>query len=283
MPDDIKSEPTANGDSLKIIDIITPWRTFVLSKRPTIRWNEVPGANDYLVSLMDGSETYWQQEVSGTEIVYPGNPPLKQGVSYSLAIKSNNDFSSESDLDRPEFKFKLLDPISAQKIEFRIEEIRKLELEPEVEALVLTTLYIEYGLNAKAIETLEKLIVDGNQNFVVYRTLAEIYQHIGLNVLSKALSKTILELESASDAMNTDLLEQKVIKVLELQSAINTSTERKRANLVEREINIEAMETASQQFVLCAVGQPCSTPTVPSGVWTYSARRGCYCSPVVGG
>ncbi len=109
MPDDIKSDSPRKT------------LTLVLSERPTFRWDEVPGASYYLVSLMAGSETYWEERVSRTEIVCPGDKPLKQGVFYSLVIKSDNDFSSESALDKPELKFNPLASGSVQKIESRID------------------------------------------------------------------------------------------------------------------------------------------------------------------
>lgn len=280
MLDDIESMPGKNSDSSNIIEITSPRRTLLLSTTPTIRWYQVPEANYYTVSLLNGSETCWQQLVSGTEIVYPGNPPLEPGVLYSIAIKSDNNFSSSSDLEQPDLKFMLLDSISAQKIESRIEQIRKLKLEPKVEALALTVFYIECGLNTEAIETLEQLIFDGTQVSMVYQTLSKLYQYVGLDVLSQARSQTASELESACDAKESDRLEQEVTKVLELQSATKPYTEQAKVNVLEQKIAVEAVAIENQQFVVCAVGQPCSTPTVPSGIWTYSLRSGCYCRPV---
>lgn len=276
MLNDIKTESSvANGDSLKIIDIVSPRRTLVLSERPTFRWNEVPGASFYLVSLMDGSEIYWHEKVSELEIVYPGNPPLKRGVSYSLVIKSDNNFSSESILDKPELKFNLLDLESVQKIESSMEEISRLNLEPEVEALVLTTLYIEHGLNAKAVKTLEKLRVDGIQAFVVDRTLSELYKHIGLNVLSEERSKTARELENAIDAIKTNSrLEQEVMKVLEQQPTNNSSKEKEGANF---------LKSSTASFVLRRRGESCTTPEGNPGVWQFSPAIGWFCDDNGGG
>ena len=111
MPDDIESD--------------SPPETLVLSERPTFRWNEVPGASSYLVSLMDGSKICWEQKVRGTEVVYSGNAPLEQGVYYSLVIKSINDFSSESDLVKPDLKFNPPASGSVQRIESRINSVLK--------------------------------------------------------------------------------------------------------------------------------------------------------------
>jgi len=97
----------------------SPCETLVLSEKPTFCWNEVAGANSYLLSLMDGSKICWEQKVEGTEIVYSGNSPLKQGVSYSLVIKPINDFSSESDLVKPDLKFNPPASGSVQRIESR--------------------------------------------------------------------------------------------------------------------------------------------------------------------
>ncbi len=175
MPDDINSD--------------SPCETLVLSERPTFRWNEVPGASYYLVSLMDGSKICWEQKVRGTEIVYSGNVPLEQGVSYSLIIKSVNDFSSKSDLGKPD-----------------------------------------------------------------------------LNVLRENLFEKAGELENASGAIETNLLEQNVMKVLEVQTTVNT---------------IEEQKVVS--FFVCPSGS-CTTADGRPGIWTFSrSNGGCFCRPTVGG
>ena len=172
MPDDINSD--------------SPCETLVLSERPTFRWNEVPGASSYLVSLMDGSKICWQQKVRGTEVVYSGNAPLEQGVFYSLEIKSVNDFSSKSALGKPD-----------------------------------------------------------------------------LNVLSEDRSNKAGELENASDAIETNLLEQDVM--LKVQTAVHTTVEQTVVN-----------------FFSCPSG-PCYTVDGQPGIWTSSRSGRCFCSPNVGG
>ncbi|KJH71785.1 tetratricopeptide repeat protein [Aliterella atlantica] len=272
MPNQIESN-TVEGSSSKNIEALCPRRTLLLSE-PTIRWNEVPEANYYIVRLLKGSEIYWQQQVSETEIVYPSNPPLEPGVIYSLAIESDNNFESASVLDT-ELKFKLLDSTSVQKVETRTKQTKELKLAPEVEAFVLTNLYLEYGLNAEAIETLEKLISAGTQSFAVYRTLSKLYRHIGLNLLSEERSKTALELEPAIDATELKILEQEVTKVLEQQFDSNIITEQE-ANISEQQgINKEVL-VESREFLFCAVGQRCSSGG-KQGVWSLSPILGCYC------
>lgn len=166
----------------------SPCETLVLSEKPTFRWNEVPGASSYLVSLMDGSKICWEQKVTGTEIVYSGNAPLEQGVSYSLVIKSINDCSSESDLSKPD-----------------------------------------------------------------------------LSVLSEARFKKADELENVSDATKTNLLEQDVMEVLDVQTAVNTIGEQ-----------------TVVHFFSCPSGF-CTTPNGKPGIWTFSMLHGCFCRPTMGG
>lgn len=274
MLDEVESKPVVNGNSSKNIEIVSPRGTLLLSKAPTIRWHQVTDASYYVVSLMNGSEICWQQKVSGIEIVYPGNPPLEPGVLYSLTVESDNNFISASALDA-KLGFKLLDSISAQEVKSRTQQIKHLKLAPEVEAFVLTNLYLKYGLNAEAIETLEKVIADGTQTFVVYRTLSELYQHIGLNILSEERSKTAQELEFTTNATATELLEQQVTKVLEQQAITNIPTELA-ANFLEQKATIEAVP-GSQQFLICAVGQPCTTSAGKTGVWAYIPGIGCIC------
>lgn len=166
---------------------ITPRKTLLLDDKPTIHWNGVPGATSYLVTVMKGKEVHWQQQVSATEVVYPGDSPLELGVIYSLLIESDNGFSSGNDLDATGLGFRLLDKELTQRLLTAVEAINQQQLEDEAKAIELADLYMEYGLFAEAMEKLKQLVNTENQTARAYYTLGEIYEHIGLYMLAEEM------------------------------------------------------------------------------------------------
>jgi hypothetical protein len=56
--------------------IISPRCTLVLNPLPMLRWNGVPGASRYTVSLIGDEDVLWETDVSETEVVYSGEPAL---------------------------------------------------------------------------------------------------------------------------------------------------------------------------------------------------------------
>ena len=76
--------------------IISPRATQLLTFTPTLRWNSVPGTTSYNVRVR-GGDVDWSTEVEGTEIEYPGDPPLEPDVWYLLIIEADNDKSSQDE------------------------------------------------------------------------------------------------------------------------------------------------------------------------------------------
>lgn len=75
--------------------MITPHRGEILDGKPTIRWNPVAGVSRYTVRVT-GSGVYWETQVSGTEVVYPGEPVLQPEEVQALTMV---DIFFEEDLD----------------------------------------------------------------------------------------------------------------------------------------------------------------------------------------
>ncbi len=180
--------------------IISPRKTYLINQKPTIRWNKVPGATSYVVTIMNGSEIHWQQEgVVDTEIVYPGEPFLNSGILYSIKIESNNNFSSESVSTETGWGFRMLDEELSQNLQNAITDLEQKSADEESD-LELISLYMGYGLLVEAIKKLEQLANAESQDADVYCTLGELYSGVGLHLRAKEpLEKALTLLETGGD------------------------------------------------------------------------------------
>lgn len=193
--------------------IISPCRTYLINNKPTIHWNEVPGATSYVVSIMNGSEVHWQQEVVGTEIVYPGEPLLNSGVLYSIKIESNNNFLFESVSSEPGSGFRMLDEELSQNLQNAIADVKQKSAGEESD-LELVGLYMGYGLFVEAIEKLERLVSMESQVADVYCMLGELYSYVSLPLRArKPLEKALTLLETGCDVKGQIIVKVALAKV----------------------------------------------------------------------
>ncbi|MDJ0595972.1 MAG: hypothetical protein QNJ72_39325 [Pleurocapsa sp. MO_226.B13] len=193
--------------------LISPRRTLILDRQPTFRWNAVPEASNYTISLSTSAEVIWQQKVSETEIVYPGEPLLGPGKLYSLTIKADTGTSSQ-DENVSGLEFVLLTDTDLKQVQTDVEQLTNLELSDEAETLALANFYADYILNsdsapaynlaaenlatysltAKAIEILEALVAQGSTIPAVYRILGDLYWESGLQLLAEVQYLKVVEL-----------------------------------------------------------------------------------------
>jgi len=72
-----------------VVNVLAPSNTVVASREPLIRWERVPGADEYRVSILIAStrRVVWGPAlVEGTETHYGGKPPLDPGVRYAVRV-----------------------------------------------------------------------------------------------------------------------------------------------------------------------------------------------------
>jgi len=93
-----------------------------------------------------------------------------------------------------------IDETAIQKLQNAVDNINQRELADEEKALGLAALYTKYGLNAKAIETLEILVATGIQSAEIYFALGEIYGDSDSNSQAKELFQKALELALANQS-----------------------------------------------------------------------------------
>ena len=154
------------------LQILSPRDTALLTAQPTIRWEEVPGASGYTVTLEQGEVIWGPMEVAGTEIVYSGDAPLEAGPSYKLTVMADNGSTATT-------RFNLLSETD------RTQVMQVLAMQPtDAMAEIPPQVYVyrEKGLWAEAIEFLEGAIASGNRSSLAYLQLGELYNTVALLV-----------------------------------------------------------------------------------------------------
>jgi len=205
-PNSSRRAPTRAPNST-IPYIISPRDTVLHNDQPILRWNAVPGATRYTVQVRGGGLD-WETETNGTEIVYPGAPPLKKGRRYRLIVVADNGASSEEE-QGVSLRFSVLDDQKAELVLAKVRELKQQRLTKEAEALALAYLYRSHELNAEAIELLEGLVKQGSQITAVYQLLGDIYLQVGLSRLAKERYLRALQLAKRSE----DVEGQAVVQV----------------------------------------------------------------------
>lgn len=159
--------------------VISPRNTAVLSDRPDLRWNAVPGVNQYQVSLMNGETLLWTKEAPTSRISYPTDAePLKPGIHYRLVIEAANGRISTE--EEPITSFTLLSESQAaivQQAEAQFAPPTTLET-----ALPRANFYAGFELYSEAINTLETIVAEGTTSATLYRQLGDWYTRSGLSL-----------------------------------------------------------------------------------------------------
>ena len=209
-------DPLARG----IPSIISPNSTLLLDDKPTLRWQVVPGATSYIVRL-SGPGVNWETEVSTTEVVYPGEPPLQpveQG--YLLTVEADNGESPGKGT------FGLLDEQQAQGVRTASDRIASQNLSEEAKALALADLYIGHELIAEALEVLEASVAKGSKTAAIYHTLGDLYGQIEL--LSQAEKHYLKAFELATTTDNIEGQANAAARLGEVYAALGNSDEASR-------------------------------------------------------
>lgn len=193
--------PTRDPLTSRIPYIISPNNTWLLTHKPTLRWQPVTGATVYVVRI-SGTGVDWVREVNTTSIIYPGQPPLTSlDDDYLITVEAENGEALGK------ATFSLLDPKTAERVRIAKQRLNRLNLTNDQKTLALAEIYIGQGLIAEAIELLEASVASDSQLAAVYYTLGSLYTH--LELFSQAeksyqqavhLAKTVNDLEGHSAA-----------------------------------------------------------------------------------
>ncbi|MBG1240496.1 tetratricopeptide repeat protein [Nostoc sp. NZL] len=237
------SAGTLGGTNPLIPYFITPRHTLLLSSTPTFRWNAIPKATQYTVTLQTSTGVVWQKQVKNNSLVYPGLPPLQLGKSYSLVVKANTGKTSQ-DEGTSNLDFRVLRKYEAAAIQSEVTKITKLGLNEQVTALMLANLYSRYtlpqdaiqayglttdtfksyNLSADAIATLETSAKIGKQSTIIYRSLGDIYWQTGL--AQKAIDNYLAAIKLAK---SDEDLEEKILAQFALGEVYTAIDDNKQA------------------------------------------------------
>jgi len=209
--------PNSNNDTLRPIGkteaalaklpyIITPRETDIISDRPQMRWNSVPGAAYYTVKI-DGIN--WEKKTDKTEIIYDGDRPLQAETRYWVTVTTDQGLSSQQET---EVGFNVSDEQTKKTVLEAVEKIQKQPLSSTERELVLAYLYRSYELYGDAINVLEDLVNQGNKEIIVYQLLGDIYLEVGLPQLAKNTYQKGLELAIKTQNIPAQTTIKKVLK-----------------------------------------------------------------------
>jgi hypothetical protein len=174
----------------KLPYVITPRETDIISDRPQIRWNAVPGVVNYTVKIeTDGFS--WTNQTNENKIIYSGDRPLQPETRYWVTVTTDQGLSSQQDT---EVGFNVSDQQTKKTVLDAVEKIQKQPLSPTERELVLAYLYRSYELYGDAINVLEDLVNQGSREITVYQLLGDTYLDVGLPQLAKNTYQKGLEL-----------------------------------------------------------------------------------------
>lgn len=155
--------------------IIYPSKTSLTENKPTFRWEDVPDATDYTVTLVQtGKGKIWQKTVKTTDMNYPDREkPLEFGTVYNLTVKAFNRENSSGITTKTTFK--MIEKDQVTEVELRANQFK--QNDPETIPFLLD-IYRRYNLRAKAIADLEKLVDQGNESARIYLELGDLYWQV---------------------------------------------------------------------------------------------------------
>jgi hypothetical protein len=194
-----------------IPNIISPKKTWLMDDKPTLRWIKVPGAVSYVVRV-SGPGVNWNTEVTKTEVVYPGKPPLKPGEGYLLTVWADNGETPARAI------FGLLDGNKAVHVRAAKERVARQNLNDEAKALAIAEVYIGQGLIAEATELLEALVAKGTKAAAVYHMLGDLYAQV--DWLRRAQSNYLQAVDLATTAKDIEGQAAAAARLAEVEEAL---------------------------------------------------------------
>ncbi|MGC1248434.1 MAG: hypothetical protein WA865_19660 [Spirulinaceae cyanobacterium] len=126
----------------------SPWN------QTALRWQEVPRANSYTVTVEEGGQVVWQTEVSQTQVVYAGKQSLQSAKEYLITVTADTGAFYISPL------IKLLDEAAVQQLRAAEAEIQQALLDDVGKGIAIANVYLEYGLQSEALLLLEESVIN---------------------------------------------------------------------------------------------------------------------------
>ena len=195
---------TRGGSDPFLPYIISPRKTKLFTMTPMLRWNPVPGATSYTVTVK-GEGVDWQTTVTEPSVAYPGQPSLVRGQTYAVVVQADTGASSQ-DEGVQGIGFTLVDAPAAARVEANMAKIMALELDAEGKELALGQYLVGEGLFSEGIEILETLTSEMRDSPFPYRMLGDLYRQSGLNLLAQADFETAVALADTGENLEAGAL-----------------------------------------------------------------------------
>jgi len=196
----LRGEPSSRPADLPYA--LSPRTGFVLSDRPTLRWNVISGMMAVTVTMESNDGLVRPAKVvSGIELAYPEDwPPLQRnGADYTLLVQPTTALSVI--LSSAGAGFTALDDGRAARVQALAERLQERPLSDAARALLLAELYLHhderYPLRSEATELLRNL-PDGDRIRAIQQLLGEVYLQMGLFAEAEQPLERALSLAAAA-------------------------------------------------------------------------------------
>lgn len=182
---------TWSGQDPSLPYIITPWSGQVLTRTPVLRWNPVPGARQYRVTLQrntfDGWQPEWTVLTDQPVLAYPVNKaPLIPGEEYALQVTAGWRAVASSEEWSPPVVFSAMGGQESEDAAADIAAVEAMNVPQEFKTLILVQeIYPTYKLFAQGINDLLSLIDAGEESALAYRLLGDYAVRSGLATVAE--------------------------------------------------------------------------------------------------
>ncbi|NEQ48414.1 MAG: tetratricopeptide repeat protein [Leptolyngbya sp. SIOISBB] len=195
------------GSDLAIPFMLTPRTDFVLDSTPTLRWNPVPAAEEYTVTLTSFGEELWSLTTDQTTLPYPGHEPelMADGTPYELVVTADTGTASTNEDTGQVFLRVVGDEVAEAEAE--IAAVQAMDLPDDIKTLVLVEeVYPKYSLTGEAIDALLPLVDHGTETVHIYRLLGDLYVKSGLQLPAEESYQTAIELAKVEPNLEEETL-----------------------------------------------------------------------------
>jgi hypothetical protein len=225
--------------------VISPRGTRILSPRPVLHWNMVPGAKSYTVRV-EGENLEWQAESTDTQMVYPGYPILQPNTAYQLTVKADTGQSSAEE-GVVGLGFRLVTAREAEEMDQKVKKIQHLDLPSPDQEYAIAQLFASQGLYAEAIQALEGQARSGSSTTHSSLMLGRLYLQTGLPLLAE--SHYLSAIQKAQQIRDLEVSIEAKARLAQISTLKGSQDEaRTWINLAEQDCH-ESQETACLELI----------------------------------
>jgi hypothetical protein len=174
---------SSRAEQAEIPLLLTPRNTSTIETQPTFRWQPVPGATGYRLSLNLASGESWSRETTDTSLAYPSDAPALAPGSANVVNLATLD--NETAVDKT-----LLQVVAEPELKSLTEAekaIQALNLAEAAERYLLAQLYRRYELRSAAIDQLQHLIeAEPAPSASLHQQLGDLHLEVGLYLQAEA-------------------------------------------------------------------------------------------------